>query len=198
MWGPNTNVAINNAGSLGGTGTIRVQGGIFFASPNTGSVLTSGAGGNGHMVVEGHALVVNNGLGVEDGYQVDVAAGGSLSLAANTWMAAEPGTTTTIQAGATLELTGDGGFYRSSAAGQGALTNNGVLRKSGGTGTSVVDAAYSGSGQVVVQTRAPSPFPTVGWSALSSRPGPRWPPAAAPAPRPGRRASRPRTPPPTR
>ena len=42
VWGPNTNVAINNAGSLGGTGTIRVQGGIFFASPNTGSVLTSG------------------------------------------------------------------------------------------------------------------------------------------------------------
>ena len=67
-------------------------------------------------------------------------------------MAAQPGTTTTIRAGATLELTGDGGFYRSSAAGQGALTNNGVLRKSGGTGTSVVDAAYSGSGQVVVQT----------------------------------------------
>jgi hypothetical protein len=152
VWGPGTNVAINNGGSLGGTGTIRVQGGIFFASPNTGSVLTSGAGGNGHMVVEGHALVVANGLGVEGGYQVDVAAGGSLALAANTWMAAQPGTTTTIRAGATLELTGDGGFYRSSAAGQGALTNNGVLRKSGGTGTSVVDAAYSGSGQVVVQT----------------------------------------------
>ena len=104
------------------------------------------------MVVEGHALVVANGLGVEGGYQLDVAAGGSLGLAANTWMSAQPGTTTTIQAGATLELTGDGGFYRSSAAGQGALTNNGVLRKSGGTGTSVVDAAYSGSGQVVVQT----------------------------------------------
>ena len=67
-------------------------------------------------------------------------------------MSAQPGTTTTIQAGATLELTGDGGFYQGSAAGQGALTNNGVLRKSGGTGTSVVDATYSGSGQVVVQT----------------------------------------------
>ena len=78
VWGPDTNVAINNGGSLGGTGTIRVQGGIFFASPNTGSVLTSGAGGNGHMVVEGHALVVANGLGVEGGYQLDVAAGGSL------------------------------------------------------------------------------------------------------------------------
>jgi hypothetical protein len=152
VWGPSTNVAINNGGSLGGTGTIRVQGGIFFASPNTSSVLTSGAGGNGHMVVEGHALVVANGLGVEGGYQLDVAAGGSLGLAANTWMSAQPGTTTTIRAGATLELGGDGGFYRSSAAGQGALTNNGVLRKSGGAGTSVVDAAYSGSGQVVVQT----------------------------------------------
>ena len=196
MWGPGTNVAINNGGSLGGTGTIRVQGGIFFASPNTGSVLTSGASGNGHMVVEGHAFVVDNGLGVEDGYQVDVAAGGSLSLARTPgWRPArhhhdDPGR-------GHVELTGDGGFYRSSAAGQGALTNNGVLRKSGGTGTSVVDAAYSGSGQVVVQTGTLA-FPTEGWSARSSRRGPRWRPAGAPARRPGRRVSRPRTPPPTR
>ncbi len=113
VWGPGTNVAINNGGSLGGTGTIRVQGGISFASPNTGSVLTSGAGGNGHMVVEGHALVVANGLGVEGGYQRR--RGGRRQPAASRrtrgWRPS-PGTTTTIQAGATLELTGDGGFYR--------------------------------------------------------------------------------------
>ena len=172
--GPNTNVAINNAGSLGGTGTIRVQGGIFFASPNTGSVLTSGAGGNGHMVVEGHALVVDNGLGVEDGYQLDVAAGGSLRLAANTWMAAEPGTTTTINAGGTLELNGDGGFYQGASAGRhgSAGQQRRCCKTAGGTGTSVVDADYSRAADRSSWTsRRPSPFPTAGWSARSVSPG---------------------------
>ena len=32
------------------------------------------------------------------------------------------------------------------------LTNNGLLRKTAGTGTSVVDATYAGSGQVAVQS----------------------------------------------
>ena len=96
-------------------------------------------------------------------------------------MAADPGTATTIHAGATLELTGDGGYYRGSAAGQpSVLTNNGVLRKSGGTGTSVVDATYPGSGQVACRP-GPSPCPTASRSARPSRPGPGWPPGGAAA-----------------
>ena len=70
-----------------------------------------------------------------------------------TWVSAQPGTTTTIRPGATLDLGGDGGYYQS-AAQPGALVNNGVLRKSGGNGTSVIDAAYQGSGQVLVQSGA--------------------------------------------
>ncbi len=154
VWGPNTNVAINQNGELGGAGTIRVQGGIFFASPNTGSVLTSGPSGNGKMIVEGAAHVVANGLGLESGYQVDVPAGGSMNLGPGTWVSADPGTTTTIRQGATLGLAGDGGYYRRSGTGLGALVNNGTLRKTGGTGTSVIDATYQGSGQIEVHTGA--------------------------------------------
>ena len=82
------------------------------------------------MVVEGHRLVVANGLGIEGGYQVDVAAGGSLGSRPDTWMAADPGTTTTIQPGATLELNGDGGYYRElGRRAARALTNNGTARE---------------------------------------------------------------------
>jgi len=152
VWGPGTNVAINNTGELGGAGIIRVQGGVWFDSPNTGSVLTSGPSGNGKMIVEGAAHVLANGLGLESGYQVDLAAGGSMHLQPGTWVAAEPGTTTTIRPGATLDLGGDGGYYQSSAAGSAVLTNSGTLVKSGGNGISLVDATYAGAGQVVVQS----------------------------------------------
>ncbi len=148
VWGPGTNVAINNNGQLGGAGTIRVQGGVWFASPGTGSVLS----GTGAMLVDGSASVVANGLGLDSGYDVDVSPGGHLNLGPGTWLAADPGTTTTIQPGATLDIGGDGGFYRRDAAGSGVLVNNGVLRKSVGTGISVIDATYQGSGQIQVQS----------------------------------------------
>ena len=78
--------------------------------------------------------------------------GGHLNLGPGTWLAADPGTTTTIQPGATLDIGGDGGFYRRDAAGSGVLVNNGILRKSVGTGISVIDATYQGSGQIQVQS----------------------------------------------
>ena len=154
VWGPSTNVAINNGGELGGTGTIRVQGFAWFASPGNGSVLTSGAATGGKMVVEGVATVVANGLGISGGYHVDVVAGGRLRLDPKTWITGDPGTATTIRSGAALELTGDGGYYQGAAGSPSVLTNSGVLRKTGGTGTSVVDASYQGSGQVEVRSGA--------------------------------------------
>ena len=51
----------SDAGSLGGTGTISRA--ALFASPNTGSVLTSRGRVNGHMVVRGPPFVVTNGPG---------------------------------------------------------------------------------------------------------------------------------------
>ena len=175
VWGPNTNVAINQNGELGGAGTIRVQGRLFFASPNTGSVLTSGPSGNGKMIVEGAAHVVANGLGLDSGYQVDVPAGGSMNLGPGTWVSADPGTTTTIRQGATLDLAGDGGYYRRSGTGLGALVNNGPLRKTGGTGTSVIDATYQGSGQIAVHSRSHRPSRQWSGGAVPSGPATHWP-----------------------
>ena len=153
VWGPDTNVFINNNGVLGGSGTIRVQGGLWASSPATGSVLESGNNGNGTMIVEGSATVVANGLGLADGYQLDVP--GRLVLQPGTWLAANPGTGATIAPGGTFELTGDGGFYQGGGAGTPSfLVNNGTLVKTGGTGTSVIDATYQGTGQIQVQTGA--------------------------------------------
>jgi hypothetical protein len=149
VWGPGTTVAVDR-GQLGGTGNIRVQGGVSFASPGSDSALT----GTGRMVVEGLADVASNGLGIKAGYHVDVAAGGKLRLRPGTWVAADPGTATTILPGATFELNTDGGYYLGAAGSPSVLTNNGTIVKTGGTGTSVVDATYQGSGQVLVHSGA--------------------------------------------
>ena len=61
-------------------------------------------------------------------------------------ISADWGTATTINPGGRLELNDDGGYYQGFAvAGQppGTLTNNGVLAKTGGGSTSIVDAAYT-------------------------------------------------------
>jgi hypothetical protein len=162
LWASGTNMAVNT-GQLGGQGTLRVQGNIYFADPGAGGTsLTSVAGGGqppadrGTMIVQARAEVVAQSLGLKAGYQVNVASGGNMVLDAGTFVTADRGTSTTIQPGGIMWLNGDGGYYQGAAvAGQplSVLTNNGVLRKAAGSGTSVVDADFvSGSGQIEVQS----------------------------------------------
>ena len=154
-----TNSAINT-GQMGGLGTLRVQGSLFFADPlHTGTSLSSGTAAQpatpGTMVVEGRAEVVHDALGLSSGYRVNVAAGGNLVLDPGTFMTADRGTATTIASGGAMVITGDGGYYQGAAvSGQSisSLTNNGVVKKTGGSGTSVIDAKLAGTGQFQVQS----------------------------------------------
>ena len=69
---------------LGGSGTIRVQGAVTFASGEFGTFLTSVQDGSGdpppadtgELVVEGTATLSNLGLGIYTGYHVTIANGG--------------------------------------------------------------------------------------------------------------------------
>jgi hypothetical protein len=163
IWAPGTSVEVT-MGQLGGAGTIRAQGDVTFTSGASGTFLTSiqTAGGGeqppadrGEMIVEGHATLSNLGLGLLTGYQVSIANGGKVSLAPNAFVAADYGTALSIQPGGTLELAGDGDYHQGIAvSGQplSVLTNNGLLTKTAGYGTSVVDATYAGSGQAAVQS----------------------------------------------
>ncbi len=141
------------------SGTTRAQGTVYLAAGSSlGSVLGAGAqppANPGTMIVEGRAEVFSQGATLSSGYKMNVAPGGNLVLDPGTFMVADRGTSTTIQAGGVMSLTGDGGYYPGAAvAGQpaSALVNNGVLRKSGGTGVSVIDANLSGAGSIEVQS----------------------------------------------
>jgi hypothetical protein len=166
VWASGTTTDVTKA-QLGGSGTIRVQGDITFTSDDTsGTFLTSKQTvGNGEappadtgtMVVEGQATLSNLGLGLLTGYEVTVANNGKVTVAPNAFFAADYGTSTTIDAGGTLDFTGDGAYYQGFAVANqplSVLTNNGTLVKSGGTGTSVVDADYvqGATGKVIVQS----------------------------------------------
>lgn len=179
-WGPGTNAAVNT-GQLGGTGTLTVQGALFFADPlSSGTSLSSvpGTGGQppatpGALVVQGRAEVVAASLGLSSGYRVNVASGGSFVLDAGTFVTADRGTAVNVQTGGILQLQGDGGYYQGAAvSGQpaGSLTNNGLITKTGGSGTSVIDAAYGGSGRIEVHTGALA-MPDAGAVSASVWPG---------------------------
>ena len=78
--------------------------------------------------------------------QLNVLSGGQVLAGSNSFISADWGTTTTINAGGTLEINGSGGYYQGSAiAGQplGKLVNNGLLSKTGGGTTSIVEATTS-------------------------------------------------------
>ena len=91
VWGPGISVAINNGGSLGGTGTIRVQGGIYLLLAEHRLGADHGRASrrrrpHGRRGPRDHGRQRPRGRGRLPG---DVAAGGSLSLRPNTWMAAD-------------------------------------------------------------------------------------------------------------
>ena len=132
VWAPGTNVALFTAQG-GGLGTTRAQGTVYLAAGSSlGSVLGAGAqppANPGTMIVEGRAEVFSQGATLSSGYKMNVAPGGNLVLDPGTFMVADRGTSTTIQAGGVMSLTGDGGYYPGAAvAGQpaSALVNNGV------------------------------------------------------------------------
>jgi hypothetical protein len=167
-WAQGSTVAVT-AGMLGGLGTIHAQGLITFTSvaPNatflsSTRVHQSGvvfAGSPGSLVVDsgGEFRVTDLALALYTRYHVEVASGGRAVLDPPGYLVPDDGTSMTIQLGGELEIKGDGGYYQGALVGMetlSALTNNGTIRKSGGTGTSVIDATYTQgpTGQVLVQS----------------------------------------------
>jgi hypothetical protein len=160
VWAAGTSVQATG-GQLGGSGTIRVQGALTLGSTTSAGTLTSRDVANGpqppadtgELVVEGQATVADLGAVIRTGYTLSVAGGGSLTVTAGSSVTADDGTALTIQPGGLVDLAGDGGYYPGfdvSGLTKSVVTNNGTLRKSGGSGTSVVQGKYLGTGTVAV------------------------------------------------
>ncbi len=138
-------------GTVGGTGTITVHGGVTIAADST---LTSvpavtgapwtGPHGTLDVASDGYLQLRDSRVALLTRYALGIS--GFAELDGNAFVAADWGTTTSIGAGGTLALTNEGGYYQGSPVpGQpvGTLVNSGVIEKGDPSTTSVVDAAYT-------------------------------------------------------
>ncbi len=143
-------------------GLVELTGNVALTSINAGGgAAWGGQAGALNIASDGTFRLAADGSGFWTRYQLNVA--GRAELQSGTFISADHGTATTIAAGGTFDINGDGGYYQGAAVsgfGVGTLSNNGLLSKSGGGSTSVVDAAYSQgpSGKVSVDCCATLAF----------------------------------------
>lgn len=117
----------------------------------------TGAIGRTVIAATGRLNVNSAGVNLEDKRVIENR--GLTTVSGTGYIAADYGTSFT-NAGGTFDIRNDRGYYqgrqRYQITQRGSFVNTGILRKSAGTGTSVVDAVYSegstGAGRIVVQT----------------------------------------------
>ncbi len=170
FFAPGTTLNVT-AGSLGGRGTLKSQGQMVIRSPLTGggaSTLSTKvdnnetAAGIGGLIVgnSGTMTLPERGVGLRYGYDLTIegtvrlARDGAATAPGDGFLAAAWGTRTEIAPTGTLDIAADGGYYQGSqpvgVTQLGDLVNNGSLVKSAGSGISVIDADYQGTGSVTV------------------------------------------------
>jgi hypothetical protein len=157
-WSPSSSVFVSD-GRLGGPGRIEVHGLLELSGS---SVLTSidAPSGATYAGAPGSLLVAGDGevdfvdvVSVRTRYELHVFGVGR--VLSDSLVSADWGVAMGIYPGGRFELTGDGGWYQGSPVSGQAIAvigNHGVLAKTGGGSTSVVDANYlpSGAGHVEV------------------------------------------------
>ena len=122
--------------------TVAAATGSLFLDENSGPAQVGGPGRldvAGNLVISGAARWVTNAF-------VHALNPGLVTVGSSAFISADWGTATTIDAGATLELGGAGGYYQGTPVGGqpiSKLTNNGSLAKTGGGTASIVDADYA-------------------------------------------------------
>ncbi len=149
-WSSGSQVTVDH-GTVGGTGHIFVHGVVHFSG---GSVLTSAPGGPGtvwpgqHGTLDipgdGQVFIDDSSLSLRTRYTIGIF--GELVVQSDGLVTADWGTMTTVVQGGLLELNGAGGYYQGSpVSGQslGDLVNAGLIAKTGGGTTSIVEAAYN-------------------------------------------------------
>jgi hypothetical protein len=133
------------------TGTLRWVAGPAFSPTIDGS--------GSVRVGPGSELVVDGGGVNFSGGTIGILAGGVATVRGDGYIAADGGTTfaidaaTLAQPAGELDIQNDRGYFQGVAVGSpqdNAMVNEGVIRKSAGTGRAIVDAATSGCGRVIV------------------------------------------------
>jgi hypothetical protein len=119
---------------------VPAGGELDFAGDTTAAQLS----GPGRVDVHGDVVFVGSGM-LKAGGRLNARSSGTIRIANDSLISADWGTATTIDAGGTLDLNGNGGYYQGTpVAGQpvSTLTVNGLLTKTSGSTTSVIDATY--------------------------------------------------------
>ncbi len=157
-------VVIDAQGTFGGFARIESSGSVQLRSnPSFPAHLSSEiilgntySGSHGLLVVEptGTLELARSGVGLTYSYGVELH---GTAIMSDGYLAAGWGTSFTIGADGLFDIRNDGGYYQGFQAGQpapSALANGGRIVKSGGVGTSVIDATYTetGAGQIEVQS----------------------------------------------
>jgi hypothetical protein len=162
------------AGTLGGPGRIEMSGAMnWWRTAQVSTMTTDPARVTnpvapsslhpGRLVIEesGTLLIdktsadsVIGGVNLFDRYVIEV--DGLLQVDGTTYIAADHGTRFEIGASGIFEFLGDGNVYEGRfdppSAPLATFDNQGLVRKSGGAGTSAINATYSGGGSVAVLT----------------------------------------------
>ena len=154
------------SGFLGGEGTVRVHGDVSIAASSiTGASSLISTPGTmpeglqsrpGTLLVEqgGELSITNLGVGIRRGYRVQVL--GTAELTGTGFIAADWGTAFLIGSTGVFDIANDAGYYQGFPVVPtlSDLVNGGLIRKSAGSGTSVIDADYVevGAGTVEVQS----------------------------------------------
>ncbi len=157
-WAENSQVTVTD-GRLGGTGRIELAGLLeFFGHSALTSINAPGgsayAGTAGYLLVQATGFVgINDRLDLYTRYTLAVV--GEAVINSNSLISADWGTRLVVGVGGRFEIDGDGGIYQGNpVTGQSIafFGNHGVLAKTLGGSTSVVDVDYqpSGSGHVEV------------------------------------------------
>ena len=135
------NVAFSS-GTLGGSGNLTVSGTMNW----TGGTMN----GSGATTIGSGGSLVISGTGIKFFGQRTINNGGTASWSgADIWSGG--GATITNQAGGVFDVQGDASFL-ANQGGPVTINNAGTFKKSGGTGTTSITAAFNNSGSVIVQT----------------------------------------------
>lgn len=164
-----SDVTVNvGSSTFGGNGTITTAGTINVTNGTGSSVLSSAkvtgpetssyTGPKGTLVIANGGRLLMSQKGLASAYGYGIESSGLIRITGNSWIAANTGTRWELNGGLfdfKGDATGSPGFYQGFQGGypSGVLAtfvNAGLVRKSSGSGVSLVDADYSGSGDVEV------------------------------------------------
>jgi Ca2+-binding RTX toxin-like protein len=146
--------ALNDSSSVEGTGTLTLSGSALFNNdtPHASELMT----GSGTTILAGTATIaaydfcLDGDRVLENQGTLNWTSAGVIHLGENPFGPSDGGGTIENDAGATFDIEADGSIY--GVSGAFGIVNAGLFEKTGGTGTSIVQAPFTNNGTVLVSS----------------------------------------------